>query len=157
MSSASPRSNSKVPPAVWTGLVALMAAASGWLVSQTQREPQSAPRSMSEPSHAEPIGEPSRDLDGDALTRWVRERANTEIKELRDRVTQLEAHVCAIKRDVRETRGEVVQIEGAKRKPPPRDEYNTRTAEWLVCPAPNGGPLQTLPSLDEAANGALGR
>jgi hypothetical protein len=144
-------------------LTALLTAVAARIATMPAPTP-SAPRGIEKadpdkPPQREPaIAEIPADLKGSPADRFVRNQAEREIAVLQDQVSALRATQCVLMRELRFTRARLAQLEGGKRGVEAREAFKLRTPEWDVCPVLRGdAQRQALGSLNDAADGALGR
>jgi hypothetical protein len=146
-----------------TALITSVAALVARKALETPPTP-SAPRGIEKadpdkPPQREPaIAEIPADLKGSPADRFVRNQAERELAALQDQVSALRATQCELMRELRFARARLAQLEGGKRGVSARDAFMQRTTEWALCPPVKGdAQRQALGSLNDAADGALGR
>jgi hypothetical protein len=143
MSASSP---SSIPPAhkhgrfaayttLITGVGLLLAAYATRVTLEPKPHADPPPHEdASKPIPVPPKEEPTTDK-GEVATRVLREHANDALIEHRARIVALEDLVCALKKEARETRAELLALQAGKRGPLVRAAFLKGTKEWALCTA----------------------
>ena len=155
-------SPSSIPPkskltrqAAWTTLISGVGLLLSALATRVVLEPKPTPEPPAHADATKPIPVPPKEEattnEGVVAARIVRDHANVELIEHRDRIHVLEMRVCILERELRAEVSRRLELQKGKRGREARKAFEQQTARWDACPSALG-PVQERGSLREAAD-----
>lgn len=138
MTSSRPSSNrSAAVTALIVAATGFLSAATTYLITRSQHEPEDAPRHSAEPPPVPPLGRPDPTPttdEGVIAARTLEARLNPLLAVMSARISVLETRVCLLEQELRDEAARRVQLAAGKRGADTRQAFERDSGAWATCP-----------------------